>query len=40
MKVRAAQDGNPTIVSPTGLEFQITYKKSYLPVVIYQKKMI
>ena len=33
MKTRAAQGGNPEIVAPTGLEFQITDTKLYVPVV-------
>ena len=35
MTVRTAENNNdpPTIVAPTGLEFQITYSNVYAPVV-------
>ena len=43
MTVRDAQGGNPAIVAPTGLEFQITGTKLYVPVTtsmsLYQNKM-
>ena len=38
MTVRAAQDGNPAIVVPTGLEFKITDTKLYVPVVTSSKE--
>ena len=38
MKVSAAQDGNPAIVAPTGLEFKITDTKLYVPVVTLSKE--
>ena len=38
MTVRAAQGGNPAIVAPTGLEFQITDTKLYVPVVTLSKE--
>ena len=38
MTVRAAQDGNPAIVAPTGLEFKITDTKLYVPVVTLSKE--
>ena len=40
MTVRAAGNNNdpPAIVAPTGLEFQITDTKLYVPVVILSKK--
>ena len=38
MTVRAAQGRNPAIVAPTGLEFQITDKKLYVPVVTLSKE--
>ena len=38
MKTRAAQGGNPEIVAPTGLEFQITDTKLYVPVVNLSKE--
>ena len=33
MTVRDTEDNNPNIVSPTGLEFKITDRKLYVPVV-------
>ena len=33
MTARAAQGGNPEIVAPTGLEFQITDTELYVPLV-------
>ena len=36
--VRAAQGGNPAIVVPLGLEFQITDTKLYVPVVTLSKE--
>ena len=43
MTLRDAQGGNPAIVAPTGLEFQITGTKLYVPVTtsmsLYQNKM-
>ena len=38
MKTRAAQGGNPEIVAPTGLEFQITDTKLFVPVVNLSKE--
>ena len=38
MTVRAAQGGNPAIFAPTGLEFQITDIKLYVPVVTLSKE--
>ena len=38
MTVRDAQDNNPTIVAPTGLEFKITDTKLYVPVVSLSKE--
>ena len=40
MTVRAAGNNNnpPAIVAPTGLEFQITNTKLYVPVVTLPKK--
>ena len=38
MTVRAAQGDNPAIVAPTGLEFQITDTKLYIPVVTLSKE--
>ena len=38
MTVRAAQGGNPAIVAPTGLEFQITDTNFYVPVVTLPKE--
>ena len=38
MTVRAAQGDNPAIVAPTGLEFKITDKKLYVPVVTLSKE--
>ena len=38
MTVRAAQGGNLAIVAPTGLEFQITDTKLYVPVVTLSKE--
>ena len=35
---RDAEDDNPEIVAPTGLEFQITNKKLYVPVVTLSKE--
>ena len=37
MTVRAAQGGNPAIVASTGLEFEITDTKLYVPVVTLSK---
>ena len=37
MKVRAAQGGNPAIVTPTGLEFKITDTKLYVRIVTLSK---
>ena len=34
MKVRAAQNNNPAVVAPAGLDFKITDTKLYVPVVI------
>ena len=41
MTVRDAQNDNPAIIAPTGLEFKITDTKLYVSVVrlVYQKKM-
>ena len=38
MTVRAAQGGNPAIVAPNGLEFQITDTKLYVPVATLSKE--
>ena len=38
MTVKDAQGGNPAIVAPTGLEFQITDTKLYVPVVTLSKE--
>ena len=38
MTGRAAQGDNPAIVAPTGLEFQITDTKLYIPVVTLSKE--
>ena len=38
MTVRVAQDDNPAIVAPTGLEFKITNTKLYVPVVTLSKE--
>ena len=38
MTARAAQGGNPEIVAPTGLEFQITDTKLHVPVVTLLKE--
>ena len=38
MTVRAAQDNNPAIAAPLGLEFQITDTKLYVPVVTLSKE--
>ena len=38
MTVRAAQGSNLAIVAPTGLEFQITDTKLYVPVVTLSKE--
>ena len=38
MTVRAAQGDNPVIVAPTGLEFQITDTKLYVPVFTLSKE--
>ena len=38
MTVRDAQNNNPAIVAPTGLEFQITDTKLYVPVVSLSKE--
>ena len=35
---RAAQGGNPAIIAPTKLEFQITDTKLYVPVVTLSKE--
>ena len=39
MTVRAVQGGNPAIVAPTGLEFQIKGSKLYVPVVTLSKEI-
>ena len=41
MTVRAARNNNdpPETVAPTGLEFQITDTKLYIPALTFQKKM-
>ena len=39
MTVRSAQDGNPAIVAPTGLEFQMTDTKFYDPVITLSKEI-
>ena len=38
MRVKAAQGGNPAIVAPTGLEFQITDTNLYVPAVTLSKE--
>ena len=38
MTVKAAQGGNPEIVAPTGLEFQIADTKLYVTVVTLSKE--
>ena len=38
MVVRAAEDGNPAIVAPTVLKFQIKDPKLYVPVVTLSKE--
>ena len=38
MTARAAQGGNPEIVAPTGLEFQITDTELYVPIVTLSKE--
>ena len=38
MTVKAAQGDNPAIVAPTGLEFQITDTKLYVPVITLSKE--
>ena len=38
MTVRPGQGDNPAIVPPTGLEFQITDTKLYVPVVTLSKE--
>ena len=38
MTVRAAENNNPAIVTPTGLEFKITDTKLYVPVVRLSKE--
>ena len=38
MTVRAAQGGNPAIFAPTGLQFQITDTKLYVPVFTLSKE--
>ena len=38
MTVRDAQNNNPAIVAPTGLEFKITDTKLYVPVVTLSKE--
>ena len=38
MTVRDAQNNNPAIVAPTGLEFKITDTKLYVPVVSLSKE--
>ena len=38
MTLRAAQGGNPGVVAPTGLEFQITDTKLYVQVVTLSKE--
>ena len=40
MTVRDAQNNNPAIVTPTGLELKISDTKLYVPVLVYQNKMI
>ena len=35
--VRDAQNNNPAIIAPTGLEFKVTDRKLYLPVIIKRK---
>ena len=38
MTVKTAQGDNPAMVAPTGLEFQITDTKLYVPVVTLSKE--
>ena len=38
MTVSAAQDDNPAIVAPTGLEFKITDTKLYVPIATLSKE--
>ena len=38
MTVRAAQGDNPAIVAPTGLEFELTDTKLFVPVVTFSKE--
>ena len=38
MTVKAAQGDNPAIVAPTGLEFQITGTKLFVPVITLSKE--
>ena len=38
MTVRGAQGGNPAIVAPTGIEFEVTDTKLYVPVVSLSKE--
>ena len=38
MTTRDAEGNNPAIVAPTGLEFQITDTKLYVPVVTLSKE--
>ena len=38
MTVRAAHGDNPAIVAPTGLEFQVTDTKLYVPVAPLSKE--
>ena len=39
MTVRAAQGGNPAIVAPNGLEYQITDTNCMFQLLLCQKKM-
>ena len=38
MTVRSAQNANPAVVAPTGLEFQMTDTKLYVPVITLSKE--
>ena len=38
MTVRDAQNNNPAIVAPTGVEFKVTDAKLYVPVVDLSKE--
>ena len=40
MTVRDAQNNNPAIISPSGLEFKITDTKLYVPVVKLSKESV